>query len=81
MQKILGKYYFKKFDDEEYKRNVKANIEIVYDCKTPEQAMEYAIRLKSIPGKSFTDGTVHFAYFPTYSETEGAFMAMGHHTH
>ena len=82
MVKFLGKYFFKSLNDEEYEHACKHNIGVREDIKTEEEAIQFALKLKMLPGKDLNGSTVYCWYFPSWNnDTESAIMVLGHHSH
>jgi len=81
MVKIFGKYYFKRLNDEEYAKYIKVYCGIKPEITSEKEAIEFALKMKSLEGKSFDMCTCRAFYLPNFSETESAYLVLGHHTH
>jgi hypothetical protein len=81
MVKIFGKYYFKKLNDEEYAKYIKVYCGIKPEITSEKEAIEFALKMKSLEGKSFDMCTCRAFYLPNFSPTESAYLVLGHHTH
>lgn len=51
------------------------------DVKCEQDAIDFALKLKSQEGKSTEQCTVDSYFMPNYSKTESCFMINGHHSY
>lgn len=80
MVKMLGKYFFKPLDEEEYQTWKRTHTGILTDVNTDEEIIDFMLKLKALPCKSFTENVVRFYYLPSINNgTESAIMTYGHH--
>jgi len=80
-RKICGKYFFELLSKEDIKKYNKTYTGVNYDVKCEQDAIDFALKLKSQEGKSTEICTTHAYFMPNYSKTESAFMVNGHHTY
>ena len=80
--KFWGKYFFQKLDDKEFDYYKKNNLGIKADIKTEKEAIEFALKMKTLSGKDSTKSTIRGYYFPSLNnDKEAAIMCLGHHSH
>lgn len=80
--KFWGKYFFEKLNDEEWEYAKKNNMGIKADITTEKEAIDFALKLKSLSVKDSTKSTVRGYYFPNLNNgKEAAIMCLGHHSH
>ena len=78
--KFFGKYFFKKLNDEEYRKYQKTNVVVVEDVRNDREMIEYALKLKQLEGKNQETCSMFSAVFPNLNEDEIGAMAVGHHS-
>ena len=54
---------------------------VIFDVNCEQDAIDFALKLKSQEGKSTELCTTHAYFLPNYSKTESAFLINGHHSY
>ena len=80
-RKICGKYFFELLAKDDLKTYIKTRTGIVDNITCEQDAIDFALQLKSVDGKSTENCTVDAYFFPNYSKTESAFLINGHHSY
>jgi len=73
--KLFGKHYFQELNKEEYAKWRKTNTGVIYDVRTDEEMIKFALKVKAIEGKDMNTCSVHIYYFPNLNNDEAALMA------
>jgi len=77
--KILGKYYLKKLNDEEFEQCKKTNTGIVDDIKNDDELLEFMLKLKALHTEK-SGSPLKFYYVPSLNDgKEAALVTCGHH--
>ena len=77
--KILGKYYFKRLDDQERAEFKKNNFKVIRDVTDFQGILDFANKFKQIEVKFKQTSAYHIFYFPNIGTTEACVIGYGPH--
>lgn len=78
--KILGKYFFQKLSEEEYKQWSVSRVQIVPEIRTIQEMIQFGLKYKRVEGKDLENCSVYGFGFPNLEGGLIGMMATGHHT-
>ena len=58
---------------------MKTNTGVFENVKSDQEILDFALKIKSLDGKTLNRNPVHIYYFPFLNQNESAILACGHH--